>query len=156
VGRFINQDPIGLNGGLNLYAYAPNPFGWIDPFGLEFEPIEFPSEVLHSRTVTASNPSGIYAYKATGSYILDKQALYDAAALGERPSAKWMNHHIDYDAATNTMRGQLVGPNHHSYPHFGGSDDFKQATGHKYGTQGAIDEATRRNDAIAKRGGSGG
>jgi RHS repeat-associated protein len=31
VGRFINQDPIGLNGGLNLYAYAPNPVLWIDP-----------------------------------------------------------------------------------------------------------------------------
>ncbi|MBB5018568.1 RHS repeat-associated protein [Chitinivorax tropicus] len=34
VGRFINHDPIGLNGGFNLYAYAPNPTGWIDPWGL--------------------------------------------------------------------------------------------------------------------------
>jgi uncharacterized protein RhaS with RHS repeats len=33
VGRFINQDPIGLNGGLNLYAYAPNPVLWVDPWG---------------------------------------------------------------------------------------------------------------------------
>ncbi|HBA9120307.1 TPA: type IV secretion protein Rhs, partial [Escherichia coli] len=33
-GRFVSQDPIGLNGGLNLYAYAPNPLGWIDPLGL--------------------------------------------------------------------------------------------------------------------------
>ncbi|MCH9327425.1 glycohydrolase toxin TNT-related protein, partial [Enterobacter hormaechei] len=34
VGRFIVQDPIGLNGGWNLYQYAPNPLGWIDPWGL--------------------------------------------------------------------------------------------------------------------------
>jgi RHS repeat-associated protein len=33
VGRFISQDPIGLLGGENLYAYAPNPTGWIDPWG---------------------------------------------------------------------------------------------------------------------------
>ena len=33
-GRFISQDPIGLRGGLNLYAYAPNPLSWIDPLGL--------------------------------------------------------------------------------------------------------------------------
>ncbi|SAK54672.1 RHS protein [Caballeronia temeraria] len=36
-GQFISQDPIGLAGGLNLYAYAPNPFGWIDPLGLTEE-----------------------------------------------------------------------------------------------------------------------
>jgi uncharacterized protein RhaS with RHS repeats len=30
------QDPIGLAGGWNLYQYAPNPLGWIDPFGLSF------------------------------------------------------------------------------------------------------------------------
>ena len=33
-GRFINQDPIGLVGGENLYAFAPNANGWIDPLGL--------------------------------------------------------------------------------------------------------------------------
>lgn len=36
-GRFINQDPIGLLGGVNLFQYAPNPVGWIDPFGLAAE-----------------------------------------------------------------------------------------------------------------------
>ena len=33
VGRFISQDPIGLVGGENLYAYAPNPTRWVDPWG---------------------------------------------------------------------------------------------------------------------------
>ncbi|WP_297955218.1 polymorphic toxin type 47 domain-containing protein, partial [uncultured Neisseria sp.] len=33
-GRFINQDPIGLWGGENLYAFAPNAQGWVDPLGL--------------------------------------------------------------------------------------------------------------------------
>nr|WP_244100205.1 RHS repeat-associated core domain-containing protein [Burkholderia anthina] len=32
VGRFINQDPIVLLGGDNLYQYASNPTGWIDPW----------------------------------------------------------------------------------------------------------------------------
>ncbi|WP_327439129.1 RHS repeat-associated core domain-containing protein [Pseudomonas donghuensis] len=34
VGRFTQPDPIGLAGGLNLYQYAANPVGWIDPLGL--------------------------------------------------------------------------------------------------------------------------
>lgn len=34
IGRFISPDPIGLEGGLNVWAYAPNPVGWIDPLGL--------------------------------------------------------------------------------------------------------------------------
>ncbi len=33
VGRFTTQDPIGLAGGENLYRYAPNALGWIDPWG---------------------------------------------------------------------------------------------------------------------------
>ena len=33
-GRFVNQDPIGLAGGNNLYAFALNIQRWIDPLGL--------------------------------------------------------------------------------------------------------------------------
>jgi RHS repeat-associated protein len=33
-GRYISQDPIGIAGGLNPYAYAPNPLSYADPFGL--------------------------------------------------------------------------------------------------------------------------
>jgi RHS repeat-associated protein len=32
-GRFLTPDPIGLDGGLNLYGYGPNPVAWIDPMG---------------------------------------------------------------------------------------------------------------------------
>ena len=33
-GRFVNQDPIGLLGGANLYLFAPNMQTWIDSLGL--------------------------------------------------------------------------------------------------------------------------
>lgn len=33
-GVFVSSDPIGLVGGINLYAYAPNMLEWSDPFGL--------------------------------------------------------------------------------------------------------------------------
>ncbi|WP_426111648.1 RHS repeat-associated core domain-containing protein [Massilia sp. PWRC2] len=32
--RYLAQDPIGVAGGNNLYEYAPNPTGWMDPLGL--------------------------------------------------------------------------------------------------------------------------
>ncbi len=38
------QDPIGLLGGWNLYQYAPNPLGWIDPWELSDTPVSFKSQ----------------------------------------------------------------------------------------------------------------
>jgi len=37
--RFLNQDPIGENGGINLYRFAlNNPLQFIDPYGLQIAP----------------------------------------------------------------------------------------------------------------------
>ena len=35
MGMFTTRDPIGLMGGDNVFAYAPNPTGWVDPLGLK-------------------------------------------------------------------------------------------------------------------------
>ena len=35
LGMFVSRDPIGLMGGSNVFQYAPNPTGWIDPLGLQ-------------------------------------------------------------------------------------------------------------------------
>ncbi|MGC4061919.1 MAG: RHS repeat-associated core domain-containing protein [Aquabacterium sp.] len=40
IGRFTTPDPMGLKGGINPYAYAPNPMGWIDPLGLVKSPVQ--------------------------------------------------------------------------------------------------------------------
>ena len=34
MGKFVSEDPVGLLGGANAYAYAENPTTWIDPLGL--------------------------------------------------------------------------------------------------------------------------
>lgn len=34
IGSFISWDPLGIDGGVNLYRYAPNVWSWFDPLGL--------------------------------------------------------------------------------------------------------------------------
>lgn len=56
VGRFTQPDPIGLAGGYNLYQYAPNPIGWIDPLGLTHEfGIAGHGSPLHARDSLAAH-----------------------------------------------------------------------------------------------------
>ncbi len=57
---FIQRDPISLLGGLNTFQYAPNPIGWIDPWGLSYEWMN-PFELKYSQGyVTDPQYSKIY------------------------------------------------------------------------------------------------
>ncbi|WP_236732610.1 RHS repeat domain-containing protein, partial [Pseudomonas amygdali] len=56
IGRFITQDPIGLLGGFNLYIYAPNSTGWIDPIGWVKVYRNLRPDELVSDGISAKNP----------------------------------------------------------------------------------------------------
>ena len=53
VGRFISKDPISYAGGLNLYAYAPNPTGWVDALGLAKRGPKTNGEGPHNQIIQA-------------------------------------------------------------------------------------------------------
>ncbi|WP_147376736.1 DUF6861 domain-containing protein [Noviherbaspirillum saxi] len=63
IGRFISQDPIGLQGGDNLYQYAPNPIAWIDPLGLSSCPCSPQinlKHIFHGETNRRGRPTGFH------------------------------------------------------------------------------------------------
>jgi len=60
-GRFTQQDLIGLAGRLNLYQYAPNALGWIDPLVLA-------SAIVH--WIDNGTNNGHYTIKVMGDKII--------------------------------------------------------------------------------------
>ncbi|CNH74158.1 RHS repeat-associated core domain-containing protein [Yersinia pekkanenii] len=105
IGRFTTQDPIGLEGGMNLYAYAPNPLTWIDPLGLSDNPLvgldlvnmtkKQISEILSNAdniSWKGGSPDGRFAqwkFTDTGTTAVrldppDKVTLYDHAHLYDK------------------------------------------------------------------------
>ncbi len=75
IGRFITSDPIGLDGGKNLYNYAPNPGVWIDPLGLS------PSSQLANAMANAGNPvpSGYAAHHLIPTSVANNSQLIQEA-----------------------------------------------------------------------------
>ena len=98
VGRFIVQDPIGLNGGWNLYQYAPNPLIWIDPLGLDVIRLRHYTSnqgftgIKNSMVIKAGDQNAVFATRAKGKPL----SIADAA---EKFKIK-QNHarnYIDFD-----------------------------------------------------------
>ncbi|MGH1372134.1 MAG: RHS repeat-associated core domain-containing protein [Cellvibrionaceae bacterium] len=88
VGRFVHQDPVGLLGGTNNYQYAPNPVGWVDPFGLKCKEIityrgdTRPPETIFSEGFqTKGDNTDLYQYAAvnTPSIYLSTTTNIDVA-----------------------------------------------------------------------------
>ena len=78
-GRFVNQDPIGLEGGKNFYSYSSNTTKWIDILGLCVKEAEKKlNETMAPHKGKRNAPSiMVAAYTATG--------LIEVASNGDIP-----------------------------------------------------------------------
>jgi len=59
VGRFTTQDPIGILGSDNFYAYAPNPILWVDPLGLKC------ANGTHGNSINSTKKQHLYVITRT-------------------------------------------------------------------------------------------
>ena len=59
IGRFISEDPIGFEGGLNFYAYVfNNPGNFVDPWGLDVDVCYYPDLAFGAGHIGFGAPGG--------------------------------------------------------------------------------------------------
>ncbi|MCK4761803.1 MAG: RHS repeat-associated core domain-containing protein [Candidatus Aminicenantes bacterium] len=80
-GRFINEDPIGFNGGLNFYQFVLNdPISLIDPFGTQFDPGKYYNGKYHTlRPGTEDSTYNCMGYAVGSNNMQPPEGKYDPA-----------------------------------------------------------------------------
>jgi len=83
IGRFISEDPIGHNGGLNLYAYVGgNPVMLVDPLGLEARSIA--NSALSDGRLSLSEANSIWRANTDPNFAV----TVDASQLSVRQNGR--------------------------------------------------------------------
>jgi RHS repeat-associated protein len=103
-GRYTTQDHLGLEGGINLYAYVRNPVAWIDPLGLQGDlPKPGPGEPLYVGTYYSSKKGN----EKTGlnkTYVAHHTPQHAISIAGSRDKGITINIPQSIHAYTRTFR----------------------------------------------------
>lgn len=137
MGMFTTRDPIGLMGGSNVFQYAPNPTGWIDPLGLDYSMAglgAITGQSLASMNYMASNPparvpnnSKVNKFIKDIGYNISKGGNVEAEAGGTLVAVLGVRQTF---GAAKDSKGRtcptvttcaLIGPMIGAYTHAGGS-----------------------------------
>ncbi len=121
-GRFVSKDPIGYAGGLNSYAYAPNPVVWIDPLGLTGSSVPaLPAPNQPSVSVPAPNTAPIdpITKAPIGRVIVDGRGNAVIEPVGGSTVARsaGVDTHTLYANGSNCYRLNPKGHANNSCPH---------------------------------------
>ncbi|WP_225936055.1 RHS repeat domain-containing protein [Pseudomonas alvandae] len=110
VGRFTQPDPIGLLGGLNLYLYAPNSTGWVDPLGLTTDKVFESYEQARNAALKWLEKRGFRAEKET----LGRFGDIKGTPIGMQTANGKVGFRVEFDdrnkAHINTWAGKEKGP----------------------------------------------
>lgn len=91
-GRYLSPDPLGLEGGANLYGYPPDPTRWADPLALAFSKKTKDKALQDNR----DNNGGVVKCEECGVECVKPQKSMKGDTAEKRPSMlqEWQGDHI--------------------------------------------------------------